>query len=115
MNRSVFARFLLPQTLRHLPPFCFGALSDFPINQFNFNFLHSFQLFTLNFNFLHCLGLIDVLSANEHAEIFVCILLARKQCIITKREDVRKLNFKCSLRDSVKKIIKNNSVFGIVS
>ncbi len=38
-------------------------------------FCTQFQLFALNFNFLHCLGLIDVLSANEHAEIFVCILL----------------------------------------
>ena len=26
-------------------------------------------------NFLHCLGLIDVLSANQHDEIFACILL----------------------------------------
>ena len=35
-----------------------------------------FQLFALNFNFLHyCLGLIDVLSANEHAEMFAGILL----------------------------------------
>ena len=34
-----------------------------------FVFLHS-----KNFDFLHCLGLIDMLSANQNAEIFVCIL-----------------------------------------
>jgi len=33
-----------------------------------------------NFNFLHCLGLIDVLSANQHAEIFACILLLSVHC-----------------------------------
>lgn len=36
----------------------------------NFVFLHS-----KNFTFLHCLGLIDILSANQNAEIYVCILL----------------------------------------
>ena len=36
----------------------------------NFVFLHS-----KNFKFLHCLGLIDMLSANQHGEIFLCILL----------------------------------------
>ena len=30
------------------------------------------------FNFLHCLGLIDLLSANQHAEIFAGILFRRK-------------------------------------
>ena len=40
------------------------------------NFCTQFQLFALkNFNFLDCLGLIDVFSANERAEIIVCILL----------------------------------------
>ena len=45
---------------------------QFQLSAFNFNFLHSistfctqFQLFALNFNFLHCLGLIDMLSANQ--------------------------------------------------
>ena len=36
----------------------------------NFVFLHSKK-----FKFLHCLGLIDMLAANENAEIFVCTLL----------------------------------------
>ena len=61
---------------------CEFLFCDFPVNQFNFKFLHStssfviqFQLFALNFNFLHCLGLIDMLSANQHGEIFACILL----------------------------------------
>ena len=34
----------------------------------NFVFLHS-----KNFKFLHCLGLTDMLSANQNAEIFACI------------------------------------------
>ena len=34
----------------------------------------SFQLSALNFNFLYCFGLNDVLSANERAEIFACLL-----------------------------------------
>ena len=33
-----------------------------------------FNFYALNFNFLYCLGLNDVLSANERAEIFACIL-----------------------------------------
>ena len=33
----------------------------------------SFQIH-VNFNFLYCLGLNGVLSANERAEIFACIL-----------------------------------------
>ena len=60
---------------------CEFLFRDFPVNQFSFKFLHSpssffiqFQLFALNFNFLHCLGLIDILSANPHGEIFACIL-----------------------------------------
>ena len=39
----------------------------------NFVFLHS-----KNFKFLHCLGLIDMLSANQRVEIFSCILLVLK-------------------------------------
>ena len=46
----------------------------------------SFQVFALissflhskNFKFLHCLGLNDMLSANQHGEIFACILLLLK-------------------------------------
>ena len=48
---------------------CFVALChalfsfrDFSVSQLN-----------LNFNFLHCLGLIDLFSANDHAEISACI------------------------------------------
>ena len=33
-----------------------------------------------NLKFLHCLGLIDMLSANQHEEIFACILLLKKVC-----------------------------------
>ena len=36
----------------------------------NFVFLHS-----KNFKFLHCLGLIDMLPANQNGEFFSCILL----------------------------------------
>ena len=61
------------QTLRQRPPFCLARFSDFPVNQFNFIFLHSIS------SFLHCLGLIDVLSANELAEIFACVLLTNIQ------------------------------------
>ena len=39
-------------------------------------FCTQFVLFALkSFNFLDCLGLIDVFSANERAEIIACILL----------------------------------------
>ena len=38
-------------------------------------FFNQFELFALNFNFLDCLGLIDMLSDNQHGEIFACILL----------------------------------------
>lgn len=37
--------FCLLQTLRQQPPFCFCALSDFPVNQFNVNCLHSISTF----------------------------------------------------------------------
>ena len=39
------------------------------------SFFNQFQLFALNFNFLDCLGLIDMLSDNQHGEIFAYILL----------------------------------------
>ena len=42
------------------------------------SFCTQFQLFALNFSFLHCLGLIDMLSANQHGKIFACILLYLK-------------------------------------
>ena len=56
---------------------CEFLFRDFPVNQFNFKFLHSISTFctnfvflhSKNFKFLHCLGLIDVLSANQHGEI----------------------------------------------
>ena len=62
---------------------CEFLFRDFPVNQFNFKFLHSISTFcsnfvflhSKNFKFLHCLGLIDMLSANQHGEIFSCILL----------------------------------------
>ena len=40
---------------------CEFLFRDFPVNQFNFKFLH-------------CLELIDMVSANQHGEIFSCIL-----------------------------------------
>ena len=53
-----------------------GTCQSFLISTFytDFVFLHS-----KNFKFLHCLGLIDMLSANKNAEIFVCILLRNEQ------------------------------------
>ena len=50
---------------------------EVPVNHF------SFQIFALissfctkkNFKFLHCLGLTDTLSANQNAEIFVCVCI----------------------------------------
>ena len=62
---------------------CEFLFRDFPVNQFNFKFLHSISTFWTNFVFLHlkkfkflyCLGLIDMLSANQHGQIFSCILL----------------------------------------
>ena len=49
-----------------------GTCQSFLISSFctNFVFLHS-----KNFKFLHCLGLIDMLSANQNAEIFVCVCI----------------------------------------
>ena len=41
---------------------------SFQLSALNFNFC------ALNFNFLYCFGLNDVLSANERAEIFACLL-----------------------------------------
>ena len=63
------------------PPFGFfvtvfqGTCQSFLISTFctNFVFLHS-----KNFKFLLCLGLIDMLSANQNAEIFERILFTRK-------------------------------------
>ena len=61
-----------------LPPFCFfvtvfqGTCHSFLISTFRTNFVF---LRSKNFKFLHCLGLIDMLSANRNAEIFVSILL----------------------------------------
>ena len=57
---------------------------DFPVNQFKFKFLHLISTFctnfvflhSKNFKFLHCLGLIDMLSANQNGEIFSYILLS---------------------------------------
>ena len=48
-----------------------GTCQSFLISTFctNFVFLHSKK----NFKFLHCLGLIDLLSTSQNAEIFVCI------------------------------------------
>ena len=67
---------------------CEFLFCDFPVNQFNFKFLHSIStlctnfifLHSKNFKFLHCLGLIDLLSGNQHGEIFSCILLTKKSC-----------------------------------
>ena len=63
---------------------CVFLFRDFPVNQFNFKFLQLISTFwtnvvflhSKNFKFLHCLGLIDMLSANQHGEIFACILLS---------------------------------------
>ena len=41
------------------------AINLIPLSALNFDFLH-----LNNFNFLHCLGITDVLSANELAGIF---------------------------------------------
>ena len=62
---------------------CEFLFRDFPFNQFDFKFLHSISTFCTNFvflhsknvKFLHCLGLIDMLSANQHGEILSRILL----------------------------------------
>ena len=44
------------------------AINLIPLSALNFDFLHR-----RNVNFLHCLGITDVLSANERAEIFACL------------------------------------------
>ena len=62
--------------------FCYGFATFLSINLIS-TFCTQFHLFALNFNFLHCLGLIDVLSPNQHAEIFACILLPKKLLDIT--------------------------------
>ena len=46
------------------------AVRDLPVNQFDFNFLHY-------------LGLIDVFTANEHAEILACVLLKKHDAPIS--------------------------------
>ena len=73
------------QTLRQRPPFCLARfiLATFLSINLISTFCTQFYLFALNFNFLHCLGLIDVLSANELAEIFACVLLGK---ILNMRE-----------------------------
>ena len=58
-----FATFL---SINLISSFC----TQFQLFALNFVFLHS-----NNFKFLHCLGLIDMLSANQHGEIFSRILL----------------------------------------
>ena len=47
--------------------FCRPFTASLSINLIS-TYCTRFHLFALNFNFLHCLGLIDVLSANELAE-----------------------------------------------
>ena len=59
-------------------------------------FCTQFQLFALNFNFLHRLGLIDVLSANELAETFACVLLVRKKYRKRAKESITTF---CSLHE----------------
>ena len=59
------------------PSVSFSLATFLSINLIS-SFCTQFQLFPLNFNFLHCLGLIDMLSANQHGEIFSCILLANE-------------------------------------
>ena len=60
--------------------FVWHALATFLSINLISTFCTQFHLFALNFNFLHCLGLIDVLSANELAEIFACVLLISFIC-----------------------------------
>ena len=57
-------------SLQICPPFCFGTRLRLTYQSFKF------QLFALNFMFLHFLGIIDILSTNQKAEIFTCILLS---------------------------------------
>ena len=70
-SNSVLKYFYFPLSC---PPFCFVGLSRLSCQSIS-TFCTQFQFFALNFNFLHCLGLIDVLSANQHDESFACILL----------------------------------------
>ena len=80
LNRSNFAEidvFVLYKPSDNGRHFVWRAFAAFlSINSIStFCTVSQFHLFALNFNFLHCLGLIDVLSANELAEIFACVLL----------------------------------------
>ena len=62
---------------------CEFIFRDFPVNQFDFKFLHSISTFctnfvfvhSKNFKFVHCLGLIDMLSANQLGEIFFLYII----------------------------------------
>ena len=71
---------------------CDFLFRDFPVNQFNFKVLHSIStvctnfvsLQSKNFKFLHCLGLIDMLSANQHGEIFSCIIIMTKETVVRR-------------------------------
>ena len=56
----------------HATLFSWAFATFLAINLFS-TFASQFQLFALSFNFLHCLGLIDVLSVNQHDESFACI------------------------------------------
>ena len=58
--------------------FCWAFATFLSINLIS-TFCTQFQPFALNFNFLHCLGLIDMLSVNQHDQpIFACISLYQK-------------------------------------
>jgi len=69
---------------------CDFLFRNFPVNQFNFKVVHSIStvctnfvsLYSKNFKFLHCLGLIDMLSANQHGEIFSCIIIITKETVV---------------------------------
>ena len=80
-NRSNFALidvFVLSKRSDSGRHFVWRAFAAFLSINLISTFYTQFHLFALNFNFLHCLGLIDVLSANELAEIFACVLLDQK-------------------------------------
>ena len=69
---------------------------DWPSVSFSFATLLSINLISsscTNFVFLHCLGLIDMLSAHQHGEIFACILLTSKLCRKTAGNSTEKLVF----------------------
>ena len=59
-------------------------------------FCTQFHLFALNFKFLHCLGLIAVLSANELAEIFACVLLNVELTQLFKQKIEAVVNIVCA-------------------